>query len=766
MSLSLPGVATTASFGAVGAAKNASSAASSLRHGVKCGTGTVPIASKASAREPHPGLGTAATTLSWPCRRQQTRSFRTSARCHDRQLLLDLLRTLPSQREARQFLKRFGQEPHPPRPGHGVNGKDGKAAAAGDRTEGNGLGPAKAKENLQEKLQESRTDPSSSKPPWRPPPASSLNDAILSPITPHRTIAQEILTPHQQQQLGLICLQAMLPDSQLRRFAATLVHLQKLGLMPIVLLEEPDGLAMTSHKDDDGWGHGVTLKDAESARKRLLREVFRVVDHVDAAGGRSMALYSGVFDSVKDVVDSDTGSPSPSVTPVFTAEIPGTDSLPSSTSPTNPEPSPAQTSIDLTPIHVSLNLHQIPILTSLGYNPETSTTAILPARQALVALAKALTSDPHLRSPLKAILLNDRGGLTNPIDAETHRTGRPRKPFHHDDDEHPLTFINLADEYEPVRDALLKRTNGDLSHPSAHHSFRRRRRHVSLRDDDDDELDASRRTAALRAHDQETGRRQLQDLDTVHHVLRVLPTSSSAIIAAAASSTSLIANLITDKPVTVVASDPPQSQSHTQNTITPTPPTPPTLLRHGLNVSFHPTLTTLNRTKLNTLLEASFRKRLLQDIYWPRTEHYIHGVIVAGDYDGAAIVTAEVIPGPSHGGARYAYLDKFAVAPTAQGIGVADILWKQLRRRYPDLCWRSRRENPVNRWYFERAEGHWVLRGGGAGRAASEDGDAGHQKLKQQQEWTLFWYGPQALERLEAYRLIAAHMPASFASGK
>ncbi|KAJ2771448.1 Amino-acid acetyltransferase, mitochondrial, partial [Coemansia nantahalensis] len=78
-------------------------------------------------------------------------------------------------------------------------------------------------------------------------------------------------------------------------------------------------------------------------------------------------------------------------------------------------------------------------------------------------------------------------------------------------------------------------------------------------------------------------------------------------------------------------------------------------------------------------------------------------IIVAGDYQGAVIVTHELVPGAHW---RVPYLDKFAVLPAAQGTGMADILWAQLRRACPACMWRSRNDNGVNRWYFDRAEGH------------------------------------------------------------
>jgi len=68
------------------------------------------------------------------------------------------------------------------------------------------------------------------------------------------------------------------------------------------------------------------------------------------------------------------------------------------------------------------------------------------------------------------------------------------------------------------------------------------------------------------------------------------------------------------------------------------------------------------------------------------------------------------------------YLDKFAVLKRAQGSGgVADIVFNAMvRTAFPQgVVWRSRRDNPVNKWYFERSIGTW----------------------KVTDKWTMFWTG-------------------------
>lgn len=110
--------------------------------------------------------------------------------------------------------------------------------------------------------------------------------------------------------------------------------------------------------------------------------------------------------------------------------------------------------------------------------------------------------------------------------------------------------------------------------------------------------------------------------------------------------------------------------------------------------------------KLKLLIEDSFGRTLDLDHYLARINGHVAGVVIAGDYEGAAIVTYETLAS----GNRVAYLDKFAVARRSQGSsGVADVVFKAMVQAFPgELVWRSRSNNPVNKWYFERASGSFV----------------------------------------------------------
>lgn len=123
-------------------------------------------------------------------------------------------------------------------------------------------------------------------------------------------------------------------------------------------------------------------------------------------------------------------------------------------------------------------------------------------------------------------------------------------------------------------------------------------------------------------------------------------------------------------------------------------------------------------SRLVDLIEDSFNRKLDVNHYLARVNDRIAGVIIAGEYEGGALLTWETPPDVELGvdkvGQRQLvpYLDKFAVRKRSQGAGgVADIVFTAMVRAcFPDgVCWRSRKDNPVNKWYFERARGTWKV---------------------------------------------------------
>lgn len=117
-----------------------------------------------------------------------------------------------------------------------------------------------------------------------------------------------------------------------------------------------------------------------------------------------------------------------------------------------------------------------------------------------------------------------------------------------------------------------------------------------------------------------------------------------------------------------------------------------TLLRRGAAIARHPNLAAIDRGRLAVLLRSAFGREPRPDVLTRDAA----AVYVAGDYKGAAIVTAT-----EHG----AYLSKFAVERLAQGDGLGRDLWRAVAADHPALYWRARQHNPVTPWYTQQCEG-------------------------------------------------------------
>ncbi|KAF2433540.1 N-acetylglutamate synthase [Tothia fuscella] len=265
--------------------------------------------------------------------------------------------------------------------------------------------------------------------------------------------------------------------------------------------------------------------------------------------------------------------------------------------------------------------------------------------------------------------------------------------------------------------------------------------------------------------------RYVNNLDLVQRCLTLLPPASSALLTTPAEAASsaftsiqdneatvtgvstrpkrnpLIHNLLTDKPI--ISSSLPaarfSSPSLTSATISYT--TPATFFKRGMPITIipdprnSPWTAPSQRTeplrlesdpridfpRLLHLIEDSFGRKLNVQDYLSRIKDRIAGIIIAGEYEGGAILTWESppsIPG-SESGLRplVPYLDKFAVLRRSQGSGgVADVVFNAMVRDcFPNgVVWRSRRDNPVNKWYFERSVGTWKV---------------------PNSQWTMFWTG-------------------------
>ncbi|KKY36904.1 putative acetylglutamate synthase [Diaporthe ampelina] len=144
----------------------------------------------------------------------------------------------------------------------------------------------------------------------------------------------------------------------------------------------------------------------------------------------------------------------------------------------------------------------------------------------------------------------------------------------------------------------------------------------------------------------------------------------------------------------------------------------------------------IDMPRLVHLIEDSFNRKLDVQHYLDRVERSLAGIIIAGEYEGGAILTWERPFGMDEetaykSGRLVPYLDKFAVLKKSQGAGgVADIVFNAMVRDcFPEgVCWRSRKNNPVNKWYFERSRGTMKL---------------------SESDWSMFWTTPRVTLRDE-----------------
>lgn len=333
-------------------------------------------------------------------------------------------------------------------------------------------------------------------------------------------------------------------------------------------------------------------------------------------------------------------------------------------------------------------------------------------------------------------------------------------------------FINLEQEYEDIRQELLRLKQAKFCAESDNNMrgtpwspSRGRQKPSFTLSEVEIEVKLTQSSTGISENAPSVIDTHLKSLELVRNALALLPPSSSALLTTpfeAAASTHrsasapppgvgtrphrnpLIHNLLTDKPVF--------SSSLPTTRLAPTT-SPTTFVKRGMPLTILPdprfspwtnpkpsspplrlSDPRIDLPRLIHLIEDSFSRRLDVPKYLERLEHSLAGIIIAGAYEGGAILTwetppdlpASLVPGtPAHNARLVPYLDKFAVLKRSQGAGgVADIVFSAMVRDcFPQgVAWRSRRDNPVNRWYFERARGTWKIPVG--------EGEQG---------WTMFW---------------------------
>ncbi|KIP11412.1 hypothetical protein PHLGIDRAFT_27898 [Phlebiopsis gigantea 11061_1 CR5-6] len=476
---------------------------------------------------------------------------------------------------------------------------------------------------------------------------------------------------------SLVKLQGPFTDRQLESIARGMVYLEKLGLVSVIVVDNDQ-----------------IIRGEAGERAAITEETMRVVTALEKQGAKARPVLGAVVRLGPKPGDEDSQH-------------------------TVPTPEAHTFPADLVHLRSALKAGEIPVVSPLALDSFYRSVHV-DANDVVAALARgmaeAATQDRQDKAsstppesltvsdmdvdltPLRLMIINKEGGVPSYA-----RSGLPH------------LLINLASEYDYIRNTFDPRWKS--THPSA-----------------------------------------LANLKLAQTCLAYMPTTSSAVMVSHRSPSSLIANLITNKPA--VSSSLPHAllqgnrklDFHT-----------PTLLRRGLDIRVIRSTADIDKVKMKTLLEQSFRRELDEDAFWSRLEKDLDFVIVSGDYAGAAIVTTEPCPpGSSAAFSPITYLDKFAVLPSHQGDGTVDFLWVALHDESyglglpfsanpnggkegsgegRDLVWRSRAENPVNKWYFERSTGHlrlgdWVLFWCDAEkRLKTEEGRRGSAGLSYLEDW-------------------------------
>ena len=465
-----------------------------------------------------------------------------------------------------------------------------------------------------------------------------------------------------------------LDDSTIHGIARTLSQLSRLSVSPCVVI---DAIASPG-------------QDRQTTKQILLQQADRLVSAIDAIAGTEAVRVDNIF--------SDDG--------------PGS------------APQVQLRRFLMKP----LRRGKIPVIVPIAYSATIQQVSRITGDEALLAVAKEFAglnfNPPSAQDPQAAsdhyarmrkqvsldrlVILDSSGGV-------------PRR----EDPDQKHIFINLEQEFEHIRQEL------------------------------NDERDIS-------------------NLDLLKSVLGLLPSTSSALVTtpaeAARSSNAedhslqvssvgtrrqknpLIHNLLTDKPA--------QSSSLPRGRLGMRPgmQAPPviatsTFVKRGMPLTILPhsvgwatdnhgsprlklTDSRIDMSRLVHLIDDSFNRKLDVEHYLTRVNDKIAGIIIAGEYEGGALFTWETPDGASEDDLPrlVPYLDKFAVLKKAQGAGgVADILFNAMVRTcFPNgVCWRSRRDNPVNKWYFERSRGTWKI---------------------PDTSWTMFWTTEGVVEHDQTFR--------------
>lgn len=494
----------------------------------------------------------------------------------------------------------------------------------------------------------------------------------------------------------------LLDDQTLNGIGKTLSQLSRLGLVSTIVVDGDEGSDASLELPNREW------------RNRTKDQAARVVAAIDASGTEAR-LVDNVIGVIEDKTDVEQKLNWKGRVHVTLREL------------------------LMTPLRRGV----LPVIPSIGHTDNTQTVVLTTASDVVLALTREFAGFRYPQSPDEHPVVKERfQNLRNEVSLDRLILIDPlggipasdRKNGYH-------VFLNMEQEYELAKQDLLctggvhseisqKPTETSFSTPFSSSTERESRNleSFSLQNHSPAEQDLK-----MKFH--------LENLELVRSALAILPPSSSALITTpeeAANSgkqpefkaagvgtrrqrNPLIHNLLTDKPA--FSSSLPVGRLGPLDTNEPilrtAKSTPTTFVKHGMPVSIFPDPKTtpwqppingisqisltdpqINLPRLVELIEDSFNKKLDVQDYLRRVNNRIAGVIIAGEYEGGALLTWELPPGVPDDGSEESrkrmvpYLDKFAVLKRSQGSGgVADVVFKAMVRDcFPGgVCWRSRK---------------------------------------------------------------------------
>jgi acetylglutamate kinase len=155
-----------------------------------------------------------------------------------------------------------------------------------------------------------------------------------------------------------------------------------------------------------------------------------------------------------------------------------------------------------------------------------------------------------------------------------------------------------------------------------------------------------------------------------------------------------------------------------------------TLVRKGERLDRLSEKSHVDERRLIDLIETAFEQPL-EPGWWDDVD--LLSAYVTRSYRAAAVV-AELD--------EFAYLDKFAIAESARGEGLARTVWDHMVRDFPNIVWRSRADNQFNAFYEKECDGQ--VKAG---------------------KWTIFWKGVEDFEIIGRAVKRLSEMPPSFGNG-